>query len=98
MSHRQVPRPWLGVSVANLYTANLEKLEELTRTFPHVVKGAIIEQVRFFCMSWYGKYIMFDSETIQDIAYSFISFDYYALMLTKNTNLVILLKPYARLH
>lgn len=45
MSHRQVPRPWLGVGVANLYTANLEKLDELTRKFPHVTKGVIIEQV-----------------------------------------------------
>ncbi|KAL6511274.1 hypothetical protein OROHE_020498 [Orobanche hederae] len=42
----QVPRPWLGVGVANLYTAKLEKLDELTRTFPRVVKGAIIEQVK----------------------------------------------------
>ena len=45
MSHRQVPRPYLGVGVANLYTAKLEKLDELTGTFPHVTKGVIIEQV-----------------------------------------------------
>ncbi|PNX95702.1 hypothetical protein L195_g018896 [Trifolium pratense] len=45
MSHRQVPRPWLGACVANLYTSKLEKLDELTRTYPHVVKGAIVEQI-----------------------------------------------------
>ncbi|PNX99929.1 protease Do-like 14-like protein, partial [Trifolium pratense] len=43
--NRQVPRPWLGACVANLYTSKLEKLDELTRTYPHVVKGAIVEQV-----------------------------------------------------
>ncbi|WOG82754.1 hypothetical protein DCAR_0101922 [Daucus carota subsp. sativus] len=43
--NRQVPRPYLGVGVANLYTAKLEKLDELTGTFPHVTKGVIIEQV-----------------------------------------------------
>ncbi|CAJ2658808.1 unnamed protein product [Trifolium pratense] len=43
--NRQVPRPWLGACVANLYTSKLEKLDELTRTYPHVVKGAIVEQI-----------------------------------------------------
>ncbi|KAK1352270.1 hypothetical protein POM88_053534 [Heracleum sosnowskyi] len=45
-ANRQVPRPWLGAGVANLYTAKLEKLDELTRTFPHVIRGAVIEQIK----------------------------------------------------
>ncbi|XP_074348305.1 putative protease Do-like 14 isoform X1 [Apium graveolens] len=43
---RQVPRPWLGACVANLYTAKLEKLDELARTFPHVIRGAVVEQTK----------------------------------------------------
>lgn len=43
--NRQVPRPWLGAGVANIYTAKLERLDELTRTYPHVIKGAVVEQI-----------------------------------------------------
>ncbi|KAK9665853.1 hypothetical protein RND81_14G140900 [Saponaria officinalis] len=43
--NRQVARPWLGVQIANLYTADLEKLDKLYQEFPNVSGGVIIEQV-----------------------------------------------------
>ncbi|RAL45757.1 hypothetical protein DM860_009621 [Cuscuta australis] len=41
----QVPRPWLGVRVGNLYTANLDTLDELYQKFPNVSKGVIVEEL-----------------------------------------------------
>ncbi|VFQ74374.1 unnamed protein product [Cuscuta campestris] len=41
----QVPQPWLGVRVGNLYTANLDTLDELYQKFPDVSRGVIVEEL-----------------------------------------------------
>ncbi|KAK1352281.1 PDZ domain-containing protein [Heracleum sosnowskyi] len=41
----RIPRPWIGLSVVDLYGGSLHELEILNQKFPHVVKGAIVEQV-----------------------------------------------------
>ncbi|CAJ2658811.1 unnamed protein product [Trifolium pratense] len=39
-----IPRPWVGLSVVDLYERSLRELEILKQMFPHVVKGAFVKQ------------------------------------------------------
>ncbi|KAM3285621.1 hypothetical protein P3S67_024420 [Capsicum chacoense] len=41
----QSRRPWLGMEVTNLYTADLDILENIIPKFPDVLKGVIVEEV-----------------------------------------------------
>ncbi|XP_074286124.1 uncharacterized protein LOC141611479 [Silene latifolia] len=41
----QVTRPWIGANIANLYSADLEKLDKLYQEFPNVSTGVIVKQV-----------------------------------------------------
>ena len=42
---RRFCRPWLGMDVANLYTAHVSKLATIARNFPNVFKAVIVEKV-----------------------------------------------------
>ncbi|KAH9619905.1 hypothetical protein KSS87_023809, partial [Heliosperma pusillum] len=42
---RRVPRPWIGANIANLCSADLEKLDKLYQEFPNVSTGVIVKQV-----------------------------------------------------
>ncbi|KAL6572935.1 hypothetical protein OROHE_002411 [Orobanche hederae] len=39
------PRPWLGVKLANLHTANLEILEQFLLKFPTFYSGVIVPKL-----------------------------------------------------
>lgn len=41
----RIPRPWIGLSVTDLYAGSLHELEILHEKFPHVVKGAMVKEV-----------------------------------------------------
>lgn len=41
----KVHRPWLGIEVTNLYTADLNKLERIIRIFPNTFTGVLVEEV-----------------------------------------------------
>ncbi|XP_050220083.1 putative protease Do-like 14 [Mercurialis annua] len=38
-------RPWLGLELRNLYSATIDILEKITRNFPDIRKGVIIDEV-----------------------------------------------------
>ncbi|KAL1831929.1 putative protease Do-like 14 [Daucus carota subsp. sativus] len=40
----RIPRPWIGLSVIDLYAGSLHELEILHEKFPHVVKGAMVKE------------------------------------------------------
>lgn len=40
----RIPRPWIGLSVIDLYGGSLHELDILNQKFPHVVKGATVKQ------------------------------------------------------
>ncbi|KAH9619907.1 hypothetical protein KSS87_023811 [Heliosperma pusillum] len=41
----EVTRPWIGAKIANLYSADLERLDKLYQEFPDVSGGVIVKQV-----------------------------------------------------
>ncbi|KAH9608515.1 hypothetical protein KSS87_023172 [Heliosperma pusillum] len=45
LPRRRVPRPWIGANIANLCSADLEKLDKLYQEFPNVSTGVIVKQV-----------------------------------------------------
>ncbi|KAK1352272.1 Protease Do-like 14-like protein [Heracleum sosnowskyi] len=40
----RIPRPWIGLSVVDLFGGSLHELEILNQKFPQVVEGAIVKQ------------------------------------------------------
>nr|CAD1823494.1 unnamed protein product [Ananas comosus var. bracteatus] len=38
-------RPWLGIDVANLYSGEVDVLENIVRKFPNISRGVIVEKV-----------------------------------------------------
>lgn len=61
----RVPRPWIGISVVDLYGGSLHELEILNQKFPHVVKGVIVKQVCLLYDIGICSYSFFDHQCIR---------------------------------